>query len=68
MIEKIKNFLDNKVTKIVELVLVVLTSAGLIVGGITVDQIDKAVGLTSGIITAVGALALFIASLVNKKE
>jgi len=68
MIEKLKAFFANKTTKTVEVIILALTSAGLIFGGVSTADISKVVTLAEGVIVAVVALATFISNLVNKKE
>ena len=66
MWEKIKAFFDNKITKIVEFVLLALAAAGLIIGGVAAADVSSTVTLVEGVIVAIGALAAFISSLVKK--
>lgn len=65
--DKIKAFFNNKVTKIVEFVLLALSAAGLIFGGVTSAGISSVVKLTEGVIVAVATLAAFISNLVKGK-
>lgn len=67
MMDKIKAFFNNKVTKIVEFVLLALSAAGLIFGGVTSAGISSVVTLTEGVIVAVATLAAFISNLVKGK-
>lgn len=67
MMDKIKAFFNNKVTKIVEFVLLALSAAGLIFGGVTSAGISSVVKLTEGVIVAVATLAAFISNLVKGK-
>lgn len=66
MWEKIKAFFDNKITKIVEFVLLAVSAAGLIIGGVAAADVSSTVTLVEGVIVAIGALAAFISSLVKK--
>lgn len=66
MWEKIKAFFDNKITKIVEFVLLALAAAGLIIGGVAAADVSKTVTLVEGVIVAITAVAAFISSLVKK--
>lgn len=67
MMDKIKAFFNNKVTKIVEFVLLALSAAGLIFGSVTSAGISSVVTLTEGVIVAVATLAAFISNLVKGK-
>ena len=66
MWEKIKAFFDNKITKIVEFVLLALAAAGLIIGGVAAADVSSTVTLVEGVIVAIAALAAFISNLVKK--
>lgn len=66
MWEKIKAFFDNKITKIVEFVLLAVSAAGLIIGGVAAADVSSTVTLVEGVIVAIGTLAAFISSLVKK--
>ena len=66
MWEKIKAFFDNKITKIVEFVLLAVSAAGLIIGGVAAADVSSTVTLVEGVIVAIAALAAFISSLVKK--
>jgi len=68
MWEKIKAFFDNKITKIVEFVLLAVSAAGLIIGGVAAADVSSTVTLVEGVIVAIAALAAFISSLVKKGE
>ena len=67
MMDKIKAFFNNKVTKVVEFVLLALSAAGLIFGGVTSADISSVVTLTEGVIVAVATLAAFVSNLVKGK-
>lgn len=64
--DKIKAFFNNKIVKIVAWVLIAVSSVVLILGGVSVVDIGKGVELVGGIVTAVGALIIFISGKVNK--
>ena len=64
--DKIKAFFDNTIVKIVAWVLIAVSSVVLILGGVSVVDIGKGVELVGGIVTAVGALIIFISGKVNK--
>ena len=64
--DKIKAFFQNKIVQIVSWVMIVVGATSLIIGGITAESISSAVALTAGIITAVGALVVFITKQLNK--
>lgn len=66
--DKIKAFFDNKITKIVEGVVIALASAGLIIGGVTVDEIKTLPTVTMGVITAIEALITIIQGLTTAKK
>lgn len=65
--DKIKAFFNNKIVKTVEFVLLALSAAGLIVGGVASAEVSSVVMLTEGVIVAVSALAAFISSIVKGK-
>lgn len=64
--DKIKAFFENTIVKIVAWVLIAVSSVVLILGGVSVVDIGKGVELVGGIVTAVGALIIFISGKVNK--
>ena len=64
--DKIKAFFNNTIVKIVAWVLIAVSSVVLILGGVSVVDIGKGVELVGGIVTAVGALIIFISGKVNK--
>lgn len=68
MLNKIKAFFANTKVKVAELVVLAITAAGLIFGGVTEAEISNTVALVGGAIVAIGALAAFISSLVKKGE
>ncbi len=65
--DKVKAFFKNKIVKTVEFVLLALSAAGLIVGGVASAEVSSVVMLTEGVIVAVSALAAFISSIVKGK-
>lgn len=65
--DKIKAFFENKIVKIVESVIIALASAGLFIGGVTLDSVVKVPTLTLAIVTAIIALISFIQSFDNKE-
>ena len=65
--DKIKAFFNNKIVKIVCWVLLAVVSVVLILGGTSVADIGKGVELVAGIVTAVSALVVFIASKIKKE-
>lgn len=65
--DKIKAFFNNKIVRIVEFVLLALSAAGLILGGVTSADVSSVVTLTEGVIVAVATLAAFISNLVKGK-
>lgn len=67
IMDKIKAFFNNKIVKTVEFVLLALSAAGLIVGGVASAEVSSVVMLTEGVIVAVSALAAFISSIVKGK-
>ena len=64
--DKIKAFFQNKIVQIVSWVMIVVGATSLIIGGVTAEAISSGVALTAGIITAVGALIVFITKQLNK--
>ena len=65
--DKIKAFFNNKIVKVVCWVLLAVVSVVLILGGTSVADIGKGVELVAGIVTAVSALVVFIASKIKKE-
>lgn len=65
---KIKEFFQNKIVKIVEGVVIALASAGLILGGVSVDTIAKTPVLVLGVLTAIEAVITLIQGFTTKKE
>lgn len=68
MLEKIKEFFETKTVKIVEAVIIAMGSAGLIIGGLAVDTVEKIPTITAGIVVAIEALITFIQGLTTKKK
>lgn len=64
---KIKAFFENKIVKIVEGVIVALASAGLIIGGVSVETIAKEPVLVLGVLTAIEAVVTLIQGFFTKK-
>ena len=64
--DKIKAFLQNKVVILVECILIAICCAGLIIAGVTVEEIAKIPALVAGILGAISALITFITSIVKK--
>lgn len=65
--DKIKAFFENKIVKIVESVIIALASAGLFIGGATLDSVVQVPTLTLAIVTAIVALISFIQSFAKKE-
>lgn len=63
---KIKAFLNNKITKTVEFILIAICCGGLIYAGVTVEEVAKVPALVAGILGAISALITFITSIVKK--
>lgn len=68
MFEKIKAFFETKTVKIVESVVIALGAAGLLIGGLTIDQVEKIPTVTAGVVVAVEALITLIQGLTTKKK
>lgn len=64
--DKIKAFFNNTIVKVVSWVLLAIVAVVLILGGTSVAEIGSSVELVAGIVTAVSALVIFIASKVKK--
>lgn len=65
--EKIKAFLSNKTVQIVETVIIVLCTIGLVIGGIEVEGIKSILDYVSAFILAVVALYKIIAKIILGK-
>lgn len=68
MWEKIKSFFQNKIVKIVEVVVMTLASAGLIIGGVSTDTQAQIPALVSGILMTIETLISFIQAITTKKN
>ena len=66
MLEKIKAFFNNKITKTVEFILIAICCGGLIFAGVTVEEVAKVPAFVAGILGAISALITFITSIVKK--
>jgi hypothetical protein len=65
MIDKIKAFFANKKVKAVALMLFVVSLGALLIGGIAAETLSGGIVLVGAILTAVGALILWINSLLK---
>lgn len=68
MIEKLKKFFQNKVTMIVEGVLILAGAAGLTIAGVSADGITKYANVGIALIGAVDAIITMITALFKKGE
>lgn len=66
MWNKIKAFLQNRIVITVEFILIGICCAGLIIAGVTVEEVAKVPALVAGILGAISALITFITSIVKK--
>ena len=66
MLDKIKAFFNNKITKTVEFVLIAICCGGLIFVGVTVEEIAKVPALVAGILGAISAFIIYITSIAKK--
>lgn len=66
IMDKIKAFFENKVTKIVSWVVLALAVVSLIIGGVTAETINSGVALVAGIVAAIAAFIAFICGQVKK--
>ena len=64
--EKIKAFLQNKITKLVAWIVLALCVVVLIIGGATTESISSGIALVGGIVAAVAALIAFITGQIKK--
>lgn len=62
------DFLNKKVVKIVEAVVMALCSSGLMIGGVSGEAVAEIPSLVVGVLTAVTALVTFIQGMAQKKE
>ena len=66
MWEKIKAFFKNKVVITIEFIIIGICCAGLIIAGITVEEIAKIPTLVAGILGAISAFILYIIGMTRK--
>ena len=67
MWNKIKAFLQNKIVILVECILIAICCAGLIIAGVTVEEIAKIPALVAGILGLVADFIVYITSIISKK-
>lgn len=66
--KKIKEFFEKKPVKIVEAILIALSAAGLIIGGVNAEEIvPKITTATVGVLVTIEALITLIQGLTTKK-
>lgn len=65
--KKIKAFFNNKTTQIVEIIIIVLCTIGLVIGGIEVEGIKSILDYVSAFILAVVALYKIIVKIIMGK-
>ena len=66
MWNKIKAFLQNKIVILVECILIAICCAGLIIAGVTVEEIAKVPAMVGGILGAISAFILYIIGMTKK--
>lgn len=66
MKEKILKFLENEKVKTAEFAILAITTAGLLVGGQTVEGINSVISKIGALVTGIGALITLITSLIKK--
>ena len=66
MWEKIKAFFKNKIVITVEFILIAICCVGLIIAGITVEEIAKVPAMVAGILGAISAFILYILGLIKQ--
>jgi hypothetical protein len=66
MWNKIKTFLQNRIVITVEFILIGICCAGLILAGVTVEQIAKVPAMVAGILGAISAFILYIIGMTKK--
>lgn len=66
MWEKIKAFFKNKIVITVEFILIAICCVGLIIAGITVEEIAKVPAMVAGILGTISAFILYILGLIKK--
>ena len=64
--DKIKAFFQNFWVQLVSWIMIVLGTVSLIIAGSTAETISSGVALVAGIVTAVGALVVFITKQIKK--
>ena len=67
MKEKILKFLENEKVKTAEFAILVITAAGLLIGGQTVEGINSVISKIGALVTGIGALITLITSLIKKE-
>lgn len=60
MIDKIKKFFSNGVTKIVEAVIILIAAIGLLIGGVSEEDIAKIPKFAGAFLTFIESLITFI--------
>lgn len=65
--QKIKDFFGNKTVQIIETIIIVLCTIGLVIGGIEVEGIKSILDYVSAFILAVVALYKIIAKIIMGK-
>ena len=68
VMDKLKSFFQNKVVMIVESVMLIASSVGLSIGGVSAEGITSMVSLGLAALSAVDAILTFIAALLKKKD
>lgn len=68
MIDKLKKFFANKITMIVEGILILVGAAGLTIAGVSADGITKYANVGIALIGAVDAIVTMIAALFKSKK
>lgn len=66
MWEKIKAFFKNKIVITVEFILIAICCVGLIIAGITVEEIAKVPAMVAGILGGISAFILYILEIIKK--
>lgn len=64
--DKVKEFFESKITKIVAWIVLAICAITLIIGGATAESLSSGIALIAGIVTAVSALVAFIAGQIKK--
>lgn len=60
--DKIKEFFKNKKVILVEWIILIVATVGLILGGTKGEDFNQATALVIGVVDAIGLLAMFISS------